>query len=153
MKETVNANIGQQIFTLDRDAYDYLFLYLNNVHYDTYESKDDIEFRLAMALREMLSSYMMVVTLDMAEQAINRIGRAENFSTTNRDKTKNNNNMGYKLLRRSRTNRSIAGVCGGLANYLGIDATPLRIATLLLILFGGMSLWVYIIMWLLIPEE
>ena len=98
MKETVNANIGQQIFTLDRDAYDYLFLYLNNVHYDTYESKDDIEFRLAMALREMLSSYMMVVTLDMAEQAINRISKAENFSTTSRDKTKNNNNMGYKLL-------------------------------------------------------
>jgi phage shock protein PspC (stress-responsive transcriptional regulator) len=61
--------------------------------------------------------------------------------------------MGQKLLRRSLTNRSIAGVCGGLADYLGIDATPLRIATLLLILFGGMSAWVYIILWLLIPEE
>jgi phage shock protein PspC (stress-responsive transcriptional regulator) len=61
--------------------------------------------------------------------------------------------MGQKLLRRSHNNRSIAGVCGGLADYLGVDATPLRIVTLLLILFGGMSLWVYIIMWLLIPEE
>ncbi len=61
--------------------------------------------------------------------------------------------MGQKLLRRSRTDRSIAGVCGGLANYFGIDSTILRIVMLCLIIFGGMSLWVYIIMWLLIPEE
>jgi len=56
-------------------------------------------------------------------------------------------------LRRSRTDRSIAGVCGGLAKHFGIDSTILRIVMLCLILFGGMSLWVYIIMWLLIPEE
>ncbi|MBQ3026688.1 MAG: PspC domain-containing protein, partial [Alistipes sp.] len=43
--------------------------------------------------------------------------------------------------------------CGGIAEYLGIDTTILRIAMLFLILFGGMSLWVYIILWLLIPEE
>ena len=61
--------------------------------------------------------------------------------------------MEQKLLRRSRTNRSIAGVCGGLADYLGIDVTVLRVITLCLILFGGMSAWVYIILWLLIPEE
>ena len=61
--------------------------------------------------------------------------------------------METKQLRRSRTNRSIAGVCGGIAEYLGIDTTILRIAMLFLILFGGMSLWVYIILWLLIPEE
>ena len=61
--------------------------------------------------------------------------------------------METKRLRRSRTDRSIAGVCGGLANHLGVDATILRIVTLCLMLFGGMSLWVYIIMWILIPEE
>ena len=58
-----------------------------------------------------------------------------------------------KKLRRSRTDRSIAGVCGGLAQFLGIDSTAVRVAMALLVLFGGMSLIVYLVMWLLIPEE
>lgn len=58
-----------------------------------------------------------------------------------------------KKLRRSRTDRSIAGVCGGLAQFLGIDSTAVRVAMALLVLFGGMSLIIYLVMWLLIPEE
>ena len=46
----------------------------------------------------------------------------------------------------------IAGVCGGLADYFGLDRTLIRIATAILILFGGLSLWVYIILWILIPK-
>lgn len=61
--------------------------------------------------------------------------------------------MDNRVLRRSTTDRKIAGVCGGLAKYLGIDATALRLVMVGLILFCGMSLWVYIIMWLLIPDE
>jgi phage shock protein PspC (stress-responsive transcriptional regulator) len=96
---------------------------------------------------------MMVVTLAMVERAIARIGKPEDFGTENQSETKNNNGMGQKLLRRSRTDRSIAGVCGGLANYFDIDTTLLRILAVCLVLFAGMSLWVYIILWLLIPEE
>ena len=40
----------------------------------------------------------------------------------------------------------IAGVCGGLADFFGLDPSLIRIATLILILFGGLSLWVYIIL-------
>ena len=157
MKETINANIGGVVFTLDRDAYDRLTIYLNDlrrrISSDTEEVMSDIETRLAEILREELPSQMMVVTLAMAERAIARIGKPEEFGTENQSETKNNNGMGQKLLRRSRTDRSIAGVCAGLAKYLGIDTTLVRILTLCLIIFGGMSLWVYIIMWLLIPEE
>lgn len=46
----------------------------------------------------------------------------------------------------------IAGVCGGLAEFFGLDPSLVRIATLLLILFGGLSLWVYIILWLIVPK-
>ncbi len=157
MKEAINANIGQQVFTLDRDAYDRLTIYLNDVRRriasDTEEVMNDIEIRIAEILREALPSTMMVVTLAMVERAIARIGTPDDFGTENQSGTKNSSGMGQKLLRRSRTDRSIAGVCGGLANYFGIDSTILRIVMLCLILFGGMSLWVYIIMWLLIPEE
>ena len=157
MKETINANIGGVVFTLDRDAYDRLTIYLNDlrrrISSDTEEVMSDIETRLAEILREETPSQMMVVTLAMTERAITRIGKPEEFGTENQSETKNNNGMGQKLLRRSRTDRSIAGVCAGLANYLGIDTTLVRILTLCLIIFGGMSLWVYIILWLLIPEE
>ena len=47
---------------------------------------------------------------------------------------------------------SIAGFCGGLADFFGIDPSLIRIATLILILFGGLSLWVYIILWLIVPK-
>lgn len=158
MKEAINANIGQQVFTLDRDAYDRLTIYLNDVRRriasDTEEVMNDIEIRIAEILREELPSAMMVVTLAMVERAIARIGAPEDFETENNQGTTNNrSNMNSNVLRRSRTDRSIAGVCGGLAKHFGIDSTILRIVMLCLILFGGMSLWVYIIMWLLIPEE
>ena len=56
-------------------------------------------------------------------------------------------------LYRSKNDRKIAGVCGGLAQYLGFDPTILRLVCALAILFGGLSLWVYIICALIIPEQ
>ena len=58
-----------------------------------------------------------------------------------------------RKLYRSRTERSIAGICGGLAAYFDSDPTLIRLLMLLLILFGGLSIWAYIILWIVIPEE
>ena len=63
------------------------------------------------------------------------------------------NNQPVKRLYRSKSNRIIGGVCGGLAEYLNIDATALRVITALLTFVVGMSLWVYLLAWLIIPEE
>ena len=156
MNETINANIGQQAFTLDRNAYDRLTIYLNDVRRhiatDTDEVMRDIEIRIAELFREWLPSSIMVVTLQMVERAIAQIGAPEDFGTA-KEYEQHTVKQSVKKLRRSRTSRSIAGICGGLGEYLGVDATPIRIVMLFLVLFGGMSLWVYIIMWLLIPEE
>ena len=56
-------------------------------------------------------------------------------------------------LRRSRTDRSVAGVCGGIAKYFNIESSLVRLVVLLFIIFGGLSLWIYVILWILIPEE
>jgi len=53
-------------------------------------------------------------------------------------------------LYRSRTNRMIAGVCGGLAEFIGIDVTLLRI---LAVVIPGINLITYIILAIIIPEE
>ena len=63
------------------------------------------------------------------------------------------NNQPVKKLFRSRSSRIIGGVCGGLAQYLNIDPTVLRVITALLTFVMGMSLWVYLLAWIIIPEE
>ncbi len=56
-------------------------------------------------------------------------------------------------LRRSLSDRKVAGVCGGLARHLGIDPVILRILIAVLALFGGSGLLLYAAGWLLIPNE
>ena len=58
-----------------------------------------------------------------------------------------------KQLRRSKNNRLIAGVCGGLGDYLGIDPVIVRLLWALSIFGFGTGLLLYILAWILIPEE
>lgn len=58
-------------------------------------------------------------------------------------------------LRRSRGDRMIAGVVGGLADYFGLDSSLLRIIYVLVSIFSAAfpGILVYIILWLLVPQE
>jgi phage shock protein PspC (stress-responsive transcriptional regulator) len=56
-------------------------------------------------------------------------------------------------LRRSRTDRHIAGVAGGLARHLDIDPIIVRISLVVLVFFGGAGLLLYAAGWLFVPEE
>ncbi|HTK39683.1 MAG TPA: PspC domain-containing protein [Patescibacteria group bacterium] len=59
-----------------------------------------------------------------------------------------------KKLYRSTTDRKIAGVCGGLADFTGIDATIWRLVFLFLLLPGGLPGFLpYVIMWVVVPLE
>jgi phage shock protein C len=58
-----------------------------------------------------------------------------------------------KQLKRSRKNRIIAGVCGGFAEYFNVDPTLVRLIWVLITLAWGAGLLLYIIAWLIIPEE
>jgi len=58
-----------------------------------------------------------------------------------------------KKLRRSRDNRVIAGVCGGLGEFFGISAIWFRLAFLLALIPGGIpGLLIYILLWIIIPR-
>ena len=58
-----------------------------------------------------------------------------------------------RTVRRSRSERVIAGVCGGLGRYLGIDPVLLRVAFIILALANGLGLIAYVVAWVAIPEE
>jgi phage shock protein C len=58
-----------------------------------------------------------------------------------------------KKLRRSRENRVLAGVCGGLGEFFGISPTWFRLAFLLALIPGGIpGLLIYILMWIIVPR-
>ena len=58
-----------------------------------------------------------------------------------------------KKLYRSRQERMIGGVAGGLGEYLNVDPTLMRLAFVILTFFGGSGIPIYLIMWLVIPES
>ena len=56
-----------------------------------------------------------------------------------------------RKLYRSRSQRMLGGVCGGLAEYFNVDATLIRVLFLVLADFGGTGLVIYGVMWLIVP--
>lgn len=59
-----------------------------------------------------------------------------------------------KPLYRSRRNVRIAGVCAGIADYLGISTFLVRVVTFLsLFILGGVTLWAYVIFWIVLDKE
>ncbi len=160
MKQTVNVNIGSMPFTLDEDAYQTLRDYFDDIRSrlpdDDTETEADLETRMGEILREKVASPMYVVSIDIVRAAIDRLGTPDCFGARHgespADERERTAQPPYKKLYRSRENRSIAGVCGGLAEYTGADPSVLRLVTLLLILFGGISIWIYVILWIVVPE-
>ena len=63
-------------------------------------------------------------------------------------------NSQRKVLRRSRDNRMLAGVCGGLSEFFGVGAFWFRLAFLIALIPGGVpGLLVYFLAWLIVPNE
>ncbi|GAA3572192.1 hypothetical protein GCM10022197_31110 [Microlunatus spumicola] len=60
---------------------------------------------------------------------------------------------GPRRLRRSRTDRYVGGVCGGVAEYLNMDANLVRVLTVVLTLFTGIPVVAYLVALFLLPEE
>ena len=58
-----------------------------------------------------------------------------------------------RKLYRSRTNKQVAGVCGGLAQHFNVDVTLMRVLFILLGLLGATGIVLYIAMWIIVPLE
>jgi len=58
-----------------------------------------------------------------------------------------------RKLYRSKTNRQLAGVCGGLAEYFNLDATLIRVLFVVLAVLGGSGVVLYAALWIIVPRE
>ena len=161
MKETINVNIAQQAFTMDMDAYSELTKYLEDIgrrlpETDT-ETMGDIESRIAEIFRERVPSPMMVITYGVVQSTMKQLGDAETFGEASRplrSEKQSVNLLGLpRKFWRMRSPRSIAGVCSGLAIYFDIDITLVRILFILGFFMGFSTLFLYILLWIVTPQE
>ena len=82
------------------------------------------------------------------------VAMTEDFTTSNQaGSVPPGGRHDLRNLRRSRDDRMIGGVCGGLGRYLGIDPVILRIVLAALAIFGGIGLLLYALAWLLVAED
>jgi len=166
MNKTVTINISGIIFHIEEDAYDSLSKYLSTIK--GYFSKtdggneimSDIEARIAELLQAKINVSKQVILMGDVEHVMNVMGKPEDFgaeqtkeeSTISEEETEFRERKIRRKLFRNPDEKALGGVCSGLAAYFDIDTVWVRLAMFLLVFFGGLSLWVYIIMWIVIPE-
>lgn len=58
-----------------------------------------------------------------------------------------------RKLYRSKKDRKLSGVCGGLGEYIGVDPNVVRVLFIVLAVLGGAGLIIYLAMWIIVPQE
>lgn len=159
MNRTIDVRIGSTAFHIEENAYNALGAYLDDIKSRLEESSAsevmaDLEMRIADLLSGWLGNPTGVVDIYHVRKVQEVIGRPEEFGELRRP---GGHERGYtegpKRLLRTSGDKVIGGVCGGIAKFTRIDPTLLRLVTMFLILFGGLSLWIYIVLWILLPLD
>lgn len=150
MKKTVTINLGGRPFTIDEDAYKYLNQYLSQL------SSRGVAADEVAAIEQRLASFFMqsgalIIDLNGVRAAITEVGAPAAFGRTDASDTAN----APRRLYRSRTDRIMAGVCGGIAEYFSIDPLIIRLLYLVLtvLFFFGGGILIYVILWIAIPQR
>ncbi len=158
MKEVRQCSIAGVVFTLEDDAYATLHSYLEAIraryvnNSDGDEILSDIESRIAELILSTHPSDM-VVSKPLVDNIIAQLGSVEDIFDELPDSEEPNepNKKRHRRLYRNIDDAPIAGVCSGIAAYIGCDTALVRLAMLLLVFVFGVSLWVYIILWIAMP--
>lgn len=168
MNKIFNINLGGYPFTMDDNAFYALDKYLNTIkgHFSKSEGCDDIisdiEARIAELFNEELKG-QPIVGMREVDKVIKVMGKPQEFGATEEPDHTEANHAGHKeqsestyktgkKLFRDPDTKVVGGVATGLAAYFGVD-NPLwiRIAFVIGMFGGGVSLPLYLILWAVIP--
>lgn len=169
MKKTINVAIGGCSFTIDEDAYNTLNDYLERFKAaldnsnSSAEVMEELETRIADQLKGKLGA-RQVVDLNMTQAVIGQLGypegyKAANQQTDSKEEQKeeytysgNDGERPARKLFRDPDGKRIAGVCSGLALFLGVDVTLIRVIFLVAFICGSAGFWIYLVIWIAAPE-
>ena len=162
MKKTVKVNINGYIFHIDEDAYEKLRGWLDalNKKFENEQGGDeiisDIEARVAELFQEEINSHKEVIIATDVENVIKIMGTPEDICDDEEGEPKNKQKTHFKesskKLFRNPDNRFLGGICGGLGSYFNINPLIIRIIFIISIFFYGAGVFVYICVWILLPE-
>lgn len=166
MNKTIIININGIVFHIEEDAYEVLKSYMTDVkrHFidsaDSLEITTDIENRLAEMFNEILArdSKQVIIEQDV-KTVIAQMGTVEDFASADEDgpslassKSNFNYTTDNRRLFRDPDDHLAAGVCSGIANYFDIQPVWIRLAFAVAFCFFGTGLFLYIILWIVIPK-
>lgn len=167
MQKTVTINISGIIFHIEEDAFDSLSRYLSTIK-GYFSSTDggneimsDIEARIAELLQARINPGKQVILMTDVQHVMDVMGKPEEFGGESEKRSQESpyedpaagkQGKVKRRLFRNPDDKAIGGVCSGIAAYFDIDTVWIRLAMFLLLFFGGVSIWVYIILWIVMPE-
>ncbi|NMA74372.1 MAG: PspC domain-containing protein [Bacteroidales bacterium] len=162
MKKTLTINLNDTVYDIDEDAFSLLKKYLNNIRYYFRNEKGveeimrDIESRISELFSEGTSLSLNVISKERVEEIIEQLGRPEEIAGDEYMSGEANDKEYHRKKRkiyRDPDDKMLGGVISGLAAYLGVDTTTLRLLAVLCLIFSLSTLVVvYLVCWLIIPE-
>lgn len=166
MKKTLNINIGSRVFNIDEDAYDLLSRYLESIkkYFQKINIEDDVFQDIENRISEKFNSILKnreSLNIDDINNIIKEMGTLDDFKEAYNDFDTNDfNNQNNeskttgkrKRIYRNTSDKVIAGVASGLANYFSVDPIIFRLI-FIVSLFTGFGLIAYIIFWIGIPAN
>ncbi len=171
MKKVININFKGRVIPIEEAAFEQLQHYINSLrsYFAQEEGRDeiinDIEDRIAEIFSEELKKGSTCITEEQVNNTLNSMGRVEDFQQMDEESaaataangttpksTVSEETRGQ--LMRNGNDKILGGVCSGLAHYLKIDPTVVRVL-FAIITFGGFGagVLIYIVMWALIPAQ
>lgn len=170
MNKTVSINLGGFFFHIDEDAYQKLNRYFDAIKRSlSPDGKDeimnDIESRIAELLSEKMKNDKQVVSNREIEDIIAVMGQPEDYRIDSDDEPaakqpftsayppNNSSSARTRKFYRDGEKAIVSGVCAGVSHYFRIDPLWIRILFVIsLFLSFGASIFVYLLLWILIPE-
>jgi phage shock protein PspC (stress-responsive transcriptional regulator) len=170
MKKKININLSGRVLPMEDTAYDNLQVYIESLRrfFANEEGRDeiidDIESRIAELLQDKIRKGATAITDADIEEVTTSMGKVQDFeaeAALNEDDKKTaqtqqhqSNTKESKRLYRDANDKMIAGVCSGIAVYLGVDPAIVRIL-FAIITFGGFGLGflVYLILWFVLAPK
>jgi len=165
MKRTIQINLAGTIFNIDDDAYEILRDYLNAVErqfmsgVEGREVMNDLETRMSELYTERLKPLRQVISIEDVREVLKVLGAPEDIGGHREggprySQTYSNRYDGGRRSRRmyrDGQDKSIGGVCSGLAYYFNTDPLLLRIL-FVVGLFMGFGFLLYLVLWIALPQ-
>ena len=163
MNKTVNINLAGIFFHIDENAYIKLQRYLEAIKRSFTDSQgrseiiSDIEARIAELFTERVKHDKQVIGLKEVDEVVTIMGQPEDYLVDDEifeDEPvyKKKTGSRSKKLFRDTDNSYVGGVSSGLAHYFGINVIWVRLLWFLLIFGAGTGIFLYILLWILVPE-